>query len=458
MRSIRNRLLGWLGAAVVAGGLAIVGVSYRVTLKEIGEGMDESLKQVAVAMATYGGPAREQHQALSPRWPLPEEPSDEYDVVTLMWNIAGELTYASDPKIQLPRINKTGLSIVESTMGEWHVYTIANESGFVMAAQRTSSRRIMAADSASSLFLPLLGLIAFMGFTLVGALKYSLQPLEAASREVQSRSTADLQPLDPSLQPKEIQPLVRAINALFQRLSTAFEAREKFVADAAHEMRSPVTALRLQLQLLERTASASEKEERLLALKAGMSRTERLIGQLLNLSQVDSDKESLKLESMDLAELAREVVTNLSGKAEQRSIDLGVDAPSAVWVSGDKGQLDLLLVNLVENALRYTPRGGIVDVRARMQGKSGLLEVVDNGPGIPPDEQKRVFDRFYRGSDAGQAEDPVGSGLGLAIVKAVAERHHASVSLRVPEGHAGLLVRVSFAATPDPGTTPLQNA
>ena len=92
MGSIRNRLLGWLGAAVAVGGLAIVGVSYRVTLKEIGEGMDESLKQVAVAMATYGGPAREQHQALSPRWPLPEEPSDEYDVVTLMWNIAGELT------------------------------------------------------------------------------------------------------------------------------------------------------------------------------------------------------------------------------------------------------------------------------------------------------------------------------------------------------------------------------
>ena len=447
MRSIRARLLAWLGAAVLVGGLAIVGVSYFVTLKEIGEGMNESLKQVAVALASYGEGARSQPLGVRARWPLPNDPHDEYDVVTMTWNVAGDLTYSSDPHIHLPRGNRTGPSILTTAEGEWHVFTIADETGVVIAAQKASSRRTMAVDSASSLLLPLFALITVMGVTVVIALKFSLHPLEAASLDVESRSPDALHPLDLSEQPVEIQPLGRAINALMQRLSIAFDARQKFVADSAHELRSPITALRLQLQLLERAADPDDREAKLLGLKAGVARSQRLVGQLLDLSQVDADRAALKMERLDLAALARSVVSALSALAEDRDIDLGVEAPLPTWVQGDRGQLELLLTNLVENALRYTPRGGVVDVLARTADAHALLEVIDNGPGIPEEERERVFDRFFRGNSSQSSDKPMGSGLGLAIVKAVAQRHQAGVSLHVPQGHAGLHVRVRFAST-----------
>lgn len=446
MTSIRNRLLAWLGAAVAVGGLCFVLVAYFVTLHEIGEGMDESLKQVAVAVASYSETGRMPPQRDQTHWPLPDEPHDEYDVVTMAWNANGEITYRSDPHIQLPHRNRTGPSVLKTTEGDWHLFTIADANGVVVAAQRASSRRVMAVESASSLLLPLFGMIVLMGIAVVLALKHSLQPLESASAEVASRRPDALQPVELLSQPREIQPLLIAINGLMQRLEMAFAARQRFVADSAHELRSPITALRLQLQLFERASDPVDRADKLSGLKAGMARSQRLIGQLLDLSQVDSDAAMMKLEPVDLAALARSVVSALSATALDREIDLGVVAPEPAWIEGDRSQLDLLLTNLVENALRYTPKSGVVDVQVRAAGTLVLLEVIDNGPGIPVEEHSRVFDRFFRGRGRGalRADDPTGSGLGLAIVKAVADRHNADISFQLPPSREGLQVRVCF--------------
>lgn len=449
MHSIRTRLLFSSTVAVVLGGVAIVGVSYFVTLREINEAGDEGLKQVAVALARYRDAASAQQQVAAPRWPLPAEPRDDYDIVAMTWNPTGGLSYASDSNVQLPPVRQTGPSMLMHAGVEWHVFAIADESGVVLAAQRMAARKHDAVESASSLLLPLIGLLAFMAAALAIGLRLSLRPLHAASSEVTKRSPTALEPLDASQQPREIQPLILAINGLMRRLATAFEARQRFVFDAAHGLRSPITALRLQLQLFER---ASDPQARTLALaqfKAGTARAQRLIAQLLDLSTVDHDPATPKLACIDLSEIARSVVAASIVIADECAIDLGVDATAPGWIQGDPVQLSLLLSNLVENALRYTPRGGVVDVAVHAEGEEVLLDVVDNGPGIAPAEQARVLDRFFRGRSG--AEHLAGSGLGLAIVSAVAKQHCAQVSLHLAPAGKGLLARVRFARADAPG-------
>jgi signal transduction histidine kinase len=233
------------------------------------------------------------------------------------------------------------------------------------------------------------------------------------------------------------------------RLSLSLTTQRRFLADAAHELRTPVTALRLQLQLLKRSSDSASRAEAVTELEAGVDRAQRLVEQLLHVARFEPDGERMRRDPVDLGELARSVVGTMSAKAGHRGIDLGAAGDAGVAVDGDADQLIVLLNNLVENALRYSPRGGIVDVDAtRLEGRP-VLRVMDRGPGIPESERERVFARFYRGEDAPKkARDPGGSGLGLAIVRAIAERHGAAITLRTPQSGQGLEVWVVF---PQPG-------
>jgi signal transduction histidine kinase len=227
----------------------------------------------------------------------------------------------------------------------------------------------------------------------------------------------------------------------------SFSAQRRFLADAAHELRTPVTALRLQLQLLRRSGDETSRERALHELERGIARSQRLIEQLLSVARSEPDGEGRRHEVIDLGELVRLVVADFSARAEQRCIDLGARTEAMVVTQADPDQLQVLLNNLVENALRYTPSGGVVDVEAVMHEGAPMLRVVDNGPGIPDAERERVFDRFYRGEDAqALAPDAGGSGLGLAIVRAIAQGHHAQVSLHTPVSKRGLEVRVVFGS------------
>ena len=230
------------------------------------------------------------------------------------------------------------------------------------------------------------------------------------------------------------------------RLSEAMATQQRFIADAAHELRSPATALRLQLQLLQRSSDEPARANALSGLEAGIDRTQHLIEQLLQVARAEHDAEQLGHEAVSLGELARTVVGNASIQADHSHIDLGVTGTAVeVTTCGDRYQLAILLTNLVENALRYTPAGGVVDVGACLHKGQPALFVIDNGPGIPESERERVFDRFHRGEDARvNSRDGGGSGLGLAIVRAIADRHGASVTLHTPASGQGLEVRVVF--------------
>lgn len=282
---------------------------------------------------------------------------------------------------------------------------------------------------------------------MVFALRRSLRPLDKAARDVAARSAVSLAPMPTEAVPAEVSPLVRAINSLMSKLAESMSLQRRFLADAAHELRTPVTALRLQVQLLKRAQDEQSRQEAVAELEYGIARSVHLVEQLLQVARSGPDGQPARVESVELGELVRSVVGRMSVKADHKHIDLGAETGEELRIDGDPQSLLVLLNNLVENALRYTRAGGTVDVGAARRNGHAVLYVVDNGPGIPEAERARVFDRFYRGADrTAEGSDAGGSGLGLAIVKAIAQRHGAQVSLHTPASGQGLEVRVVFAA------------
>jgi two-component system OmpR family sensor kinase len=251
--------------------------------------------------------------------------------------------------------------------------------------------------------------------------------------------------------PDEVQPLVLALNDLLGRLRAALERERAFMADAAHELRTPLTALYLQTGMLARASSEAEREAAMSTLAAGVQRAIRLVEQMLALARQEPRADSQPV-PVRLDELAREIVAELVPLADAGRIDLGIAAAQPATLAADPDALRTLLRNLIDNAVRYTPAGGRVDVTVEGSAMGARVTVTDDGPGIPAEERARVFDRFYRRAGT----TPTGSGLGLAIVKAIADAHGATVSLADGPAGKGLAVTVAFpAAAPGVGTRAL---
>jgi signal transduction histidine kinase len=443
--SIRRQLMGWVLGTLGVGAVVLVLSAYLLTLHEVDEIMDDSLMQAARLLADRDLRGT---ITLGDRTVAPSAADTESKLVAIGRRPDGSLLFSSEPQMPLWLAPTPGNSVQQVDGAQWHVFTVVQDDRVVQVAQPAAARRETAAESALDLVGPLVVLIAVIGAVLPSVLRRGLKPLAVANAALAQRNADSLEALALQGVPAEIMPLVDTLNDLLHRLDQAFEAHRHFVADAAHELRSPITALQLQVQILERSV---EPEERALAtaeLSAGIGRARRLIEQLLYLSRASAEASkavAVVHGPVALAELVRDVVIRWSREAERRGIDLGADAQTALSVCGDAGQLEILLSNLVENALRYTPAGGVVDVVAGLLDGAPALRVIDNGPGIDVAERERVFDRFYRSPKA-VASSESGSGLGLAIVKSIADGHRAVVSLHDgPDGN-GLEVRVAFRA------------
>ncbi len=229
-----------------------------------------------------------------------------------------------------------------------------------------------------------------------------------------------------------------SLNDLLQRLGQSLESQRAFVADAAHELRTPLTALSLQAQLAQRAGTTEERGTALGQLRLGIERATHLVEQLLILARTEGQSAARALPGrVALDELAREAAAELANLSGAKGVDLGLERVEAVAVTGERASLRTMLVNLLDNAVKYTPRGGRVDVSVRAEGGDALIEVRDTGPGIAPDERERVFDRFYRVAGSAQT----GSGLGLAIARRVAAAHDGAIELGDAAPH-GLCVIV----------------
>jgi len=430
MKSIRTRLLIALIILVAFISLLTATVTYRRVLNETSTLFDYQLRQMALSLRNQ--------ISLAPRIEVPPDEGDT-DFVIQIWDVFGARTYLSRPG--LPMINQTVLGYADlSLRGElWRAYGLQTTNGVIQIAQPVRVREGLARAAAERVVVPLILLLPIMILAVAWIVNRGLLPLRYVTAEVQRRDVRSLRPLGSANLPREIEPLVGELNRLLARLQDAFSAQRAFISDAAHELRSPLTALRLQLQLLDRAPDEAARLEARERLGAAVERAIHLVEQLLTLARTEPQETGAELQSVDLSAAAAQGIMDTHDLAVARNIDLGLDAAPNIMVRGDGEALRTLVRNLVDNGVRYSPPRGSVRVRCRSTAEGALLEVTDTGPGIAPADRERVFDRFYRRTAAQES----GTGLGLAIVKAVALRHGARILLEDSPG-GGLHVSVSF--------------
>jgi len=437
MTSIRARLLLALTVVVAFVSLVAATATYRRVLTETSDLFDYQLRQMALSLRSQ--------ISMAPRVELPPDQGDA-DFVVQIWDVFGTRVYLSRPG--LPMINQVVLGYTNlSLRGEpWRAYGLQTAAGVIQIAQPQRVREALARTAALHVAAPLILLLPIMMAFVAWIVGRGLAPLRDVTAEVQRRDAQSLAPLAAGALPVEIAPLVGELNRLLDRLRRAFAAQRAFIADAAHELRSPLTALRLQLQLLDRAPDEAARREARDRLGAAVERAIHLAEQLLTLARSDPGSESAaRRETFDLAAVAAEAVADMHVLAMTRHIDLGLESEPHSDIVGDREALRILVRNLVDNAVRYTPPGGTVRVNCKPDGSATLLEVCDTGPGIAWEERERVFDRFYRRATVQEG----GTGLGLAIVKAIADRHGARVAMHDAPG-GGVRVTVSFPRVPAP--------
>ena len=327
-------------------------------------------------------------------------------------------------------------------------YMFAQVSGLpgavLIQVAETDDKRVMLASEISSAVLTSQFIILPLALILVWfGLSKGIAPLNELTDRVRSHRLRDLSAIDPSEAPEEVRPFIHSINDLMARLQASLKAQQRFVADAAHQMRTPLSGLKTQAELALRQANGRDIRHTVSQIVVGADQAARVINQLLALARTDSDAPT-RLARFDLAPLAREVTREWVGKASDKQIDLGFEtifetSGSAFFVEGNLTLLHELLSNLIDNALRYTPEGGKVTTRLQV-AEHVVLEVEDSGIGIEPGERELVFERFYRVLGTGTD----GTGLGLAIVKGIALAHQAKLDLLDNPSERGTLVRITF--------------
>src|SRR5512146_203665 len=437
MNSIRRTLLVWLLAGLAAIALATSGVTYLAARREAGELLDLQLKQLA-----YSTRIDDLLRGRRPGFDVPRAPhaSGITELVTQIWDRDGVLVYWTQPGMGLPVPATEGYSTVRHDGRDWRVYTLVQGTHALQVAQAQDEREAIATQTALRTLVPFLALIPFFGVLIWVGVGRGLEPLDAMSRAVAKRRPDALAPLPARELPEELKPLGASLNGLLARLAEALTAQRRFTADAAHELRTPLAALKLQLDLARRAAQPAEFAAALDDLEAGVARTSHVVEQLMTLARVEPEAMAQKRTACDLVAMAKDAIVARAALAADKAIDLGLARAAPALVQGDPASLAILLSNLVDNALRYTPRGGRIDVAVDRDAGGATLSVSDTGPGIPVAERARVFDRFYRG----EVHEEAGSGLGLSIVKRIADAHGATITLDAPAEGSGLVVSVHF--------------
>jgi two-component system, OmpR family, sensor kinase len=426
--SLRRRLLAVVLAAIALASLLQASSAYRNALQQADAMFDYHLEEVARSVS--GGLPLARSGAPQP-----------FDYLVQIWGPDGAQIFRSNGTA-LPNQAVLGFSDVAVEGVRYRVYSLQTPVQTIQIAQDLDARQARARNIAARAVLPVALLAPLLMMAVWWLIDRSLAPVERMRRQVAARAADDLAPLPDADLPAEVLPLVRELNLLFDRVRLAFTAQQHFVADAAHELRSPLTALKLQAQALRRAQDGATRDAAIARLNDGIDRAINLVGQLLVLAREESQKSAEPLQAVDLQELARQTVTDVLPQAQARRIDIGLATTAAVSAPGHQEPLHILLRNLLDNAIKYAPEGGQVDISLGNRDGAAVLAVEDSGPGIPDEEIARVFDRFYRSAGT----QAVGSGLGLAIVKAIAERYGAVVTMTRSVRLGGLRVEVVFPA------------
>ncbi|MEB0045529.1 MULTISPECIES: ATP-binding protein [unclassified Pseudomonas] len=419
--SVQRRLsvtlsLAILIVAVVAGIFAFVSA-----FDEAHEMQDATLRQVAMLLDR-------QQMTLSYPESAGLNNDDEESRVIVQYLADGSKAVGNDDAaipLPFPTTLTDGLLTLTVAGEDFRVLVKTTANGKrIVIAQETGARDKEARESAWRSLLPFLILFPVLLLVVGDLVRKLFRPIATLSAEIDQRAEQALHPIDENHLPAEVRPFVVAINRLLTRVGQSMDTQRRFVADAAHELRSPLTALSLQAERLAAADMSPPARERLVQLRQGIERSRKLIDQLLSLARAQSVS-SQPAAVVSVHAVYRHVLEDLLPLAEIKHIDIGVEGDQDAHVL--MAEMDLITVvrNLVDNAVRYTPEGGRIDLSVSHENGRVLLQVKDSGPGITPPEQQRVFDPFYRSLGT----DETGSGLGLSIVKAIADRTGAQIEL-----------------------------
>lgn len=434
-RSLRIQLSLWIIAAIAVVGSVATVASFKFAEGEAHDLQDETLKQVGglvqrVPTSLLGKTGIFQRDAPS---------SGKVAVIRLYGATRGLCGESRD--VAIPCGLSEGMHTFVSGGERWRAWVASNPDGTRFAvAQPTALRDEIARDGSLRTLVPLLCLMAALTLVVAWVLRRSFAPISRLAEVLDQRQGRVVHALPIEGVPSEVAPFVISINRLLHRLGDALAQQRRFVADAAHELRSPLTALTLQAQNIDTGPMASETRERIDDLRAGLKRSSRLVSQLLSLARLQQGAEDIH-EAVRVTDVVHQVVEEALGFAESKHIDLGVERLESLALQADRLALHTTLRNLLDNAIRYTQDGGRVDLRVYQEDDWVCIEVQDNGPGMTPENLARACQPFFRATEA----DETGSGLGLAIANDLARSMGGTLQLHA-QG-VGLVVRLRLPGT-----------
>lgn len=445
--SLGGRLLLFIGAAMALVAVLQGLLAYRNALEQTDTLFDYQMQQTAFALRA-GLPVDAKGR---PEGTPPEDENNEF--IVQVWTNEGLRIFESALGAALPQMAVLGFADIPARGTTYRVFSLQTRSQVIQVAQDMRVRKLLAREAAWRSLLPVVLLLPLLALAVWWVVRSSLAPVQRVRKELAARQPQDLAAVNADGLPDEMRPLVAELNSLLQRVQQAFEAQQHFVADAAHELRSPLAALTLQLQALRKAPGDVAREAAQNDLAAGIERARRLVEQLLALARQEagSAAEALsKNEPVDLRALAQQALADTAEAAQAKGLDMGLSEDpqqqTAFSVPADAQALAVLLRNLLDNTIKYVPAGGRVDVGWLQDAQGRALVVEDSGPGIAAAERQRVLQRFVRGQGVNAMTGGVagGSGLGLAIVQTIAQRNGAELLLDESPTLGGLRVRVRW--------------
>lgn len=451
--TLRKKLLTWLLLPMLILLMVSATVMYYLAFRFVNYAYDyallDSTHDISGLIVTVGGRAS-LNLSESDRKMIT---SDEFD--TIYFNVIDKdgTVIAGDPDLPPPHALKSSDSTIRDDELRYQKLRIASisflppglpadQAVVVQVAETLNKRNTLANRVITAMILPQILLIVIAAVIVWVGIKKGLSPLNQLHREIAARSHIDLSPVKESDTPEEVRPIIHEINELMRRLGSTLETQQQFIADAAHQLRTPLSGLKTQVSLALRQTDPTSLRHSLDQMNASTDRTIRLINQMLVLAQVERGSETItELKLFDLGKLVRETTREWVPSALKKNIDLGYEGlGNSVMIRGDMMRIKMMIDNLIDNAIKYSP--GMSNITARLECVAGtvILTVEDNGIGIPDGEKNAVFQRFYRIIN----NTVSGSGLGLSIVHEIAVAHGARVSIEDPEDHRGTSVKVIF--------------
>jgi len=431
MMSLRRTILTRIIILIAAIGLCAAIASFALVTRAMNRFLDDQLQETAINVQTG-----KQNGAIAVF-----EEADEDDLLVRVWDRTGMLVHRSGPSLDIPWQSSLGLSNTTAGGQDWRIFRVTDDANNnIQIAQRWSARRNIAMGAAGGAALPVLIGIPIAWLLLAWPINRTLQGLRLLSDEIERRSVDAHEPLSSAQVPDEVVPLVTAIEKLVERHQRALESQRRFVADAAHELRTPLAALQIQSDNLSAADLGLQARDLVDELGAGVRRASRLVNQLLEMARTEAASVRIR-KTVELRELITSVVSDFIALADVQNLELAIEADRPVSVENDPDAVRKIVSVLMENAIRYSPSGGLIVVRLLTSEGKARIEVEDAGPGISDEAMPFIYAPFFRAS----SQDLEGTGLGLAIAETAADRNGARLTHRNHPDRSGLVATVEFA-------------